>query len=636
MTGASYLYIKKLSVSLFIALVFLSLSRVVFYLNNLGFFNQSSVTDILIALLHGIRFDISIVLTFNALFITLWLLPNKLRLNAIYQKVLLWLFVIVNGILVLFNLIDAEYFKFTKKRSTVDFLDLLFISDDATTLTPTLLVDYWYLTLVLVAMVMLMYWAYRKYVFLKTPSEFVESFSLKYLGVHSVILLLFIGVSFIGIRGGFQGRPINIVTASEFSTPPNNILVLNTPFTILQTLGKNDLSTVNYLPDNELKKYFRPLKLPKNQGSFQEKNVVIIIVESLSKELVGSINGLDMGFTPFIDSIISVGYVCDNAYSNGAKSIEGIPAILASIPSYMDNPFITSSYILNNFNSIASLLKKKGYTSAFFHGGTNGTMGFDTFCGAAQFDKYYGRNEYNNDAHYDGNWGIWDEEFLQYSCKVITEMKKPCIASVFTLTSHHPYHIPDRYKNTFATEEQELYRALMYTDYSLKRFFESAAKTDWYSNTLFVITADHPWQSQTEFYKTFPAILSIPIVFYAPGENLKGVQQQPTQQADIMPSILSYLNYDLPYVAFGENVFDKGNNNFACSFVGGNYQFTKGDYTLQFNGNEVFGLYNYKTDSLKVDNLKDVKVELRDSLELELKAYIQQYNNRLIANRMLN
>ncbi|MBK7818854.1 MAG: hypothetical protein IPJ60_15925 [Sphingobacteriaceae bacterium] len=36
-----------------------------------------------------------------------------------------------------------------------------------------------------------------------------------------------------------------------------------------------------------------------------------------------------------------------NAFANGHKSIEGIPAILSSMPTLMEDPFINSTYADN-------------------------------------------------------------------------------------------------------------------------------------------------------------------------------------------------------------------------------------------------------------------------------------------------
>ena len=104
----------------------------------------------------------------------------------------------------------------------------------------------------------------------------------------------------------------------------------------------------------------------------------------------------------------------NNAYANGIRSIEAMPAITASIPALMDNAFITSSYAMNSYIGLPKLLNNEGYSSSFFHGGKKGTMGFFQFSRRSGFQNYFGMEEYNNNDDYDGCWGIYDKPFFNF------------------------------------------------------------------------------------------------------------------------------------------------------------------------------------------------------------------------------
>ena len=78
-------------------------------------------------------------------------------------------------------------------------------------------------------------------------------------------------------------------------------------------------------------------------------------------------------------------------------------------------------------------------------------MNFDSWASLAGYSEYYGKNEYNNTADFDNFWGIWDEPFLKYSVKKMSTFKQPFHTAVFTLSSHHPYQIPEKHKNKFHT-----------------------------------------------------------------------------------------------------------------------------------------------------------------------------------------
>src|SRR5690606_17812963 len=192
----------------------------------------------------------------------------------------------------------------------------------------------------------------------------------------------------------------------------------------------------------------------------------------------------NMSYTPCLDSLMQSGALFTNAYANALHSSAAIPAILAGIPAITAPTFSTSIYANNNVNSIASLLQNKGYKSAFFHGGTNGSMSFDLFTKNAGYDAYYGRNEYNNEKDYDGTWGIWDEPFFQYFNRKITTLPQPFHAAIFSLSSHHPYKLPKHYTPKINNATLPIHQVIQYTDHAVKLFFEAAKNQSWFHNTI--------------------------------------------------------------------------------------------------------------------------------------------------------
>jgi phosphoglycerol transferase MdoB-like AlkP superfamily enzyme len=343
-------------------------------------------------------------------------------------------------------------------------------------------------------------------------------------------------------------------------------------------------------------------------------------------------NGAYQGYTPFLDSLYAEGLTFEYSYSNGRKSIDAMPSILSSIPMFIE-PYIVTPYSTNDISSLAAVLKEKGYYSAFFHGAPNGSMGFQAYAKSAGFDDYFGLNEYGN-KDLDGMWAIWDEEFLQFYADKMGELKQPFVTSVFTATSHHPFKIPQRYEGRFPEGTQEIHKCIGYTDYAMRQFFHKMAQYDWYDNTLFVITADHTNQTSHKEYFTDVNSYAVPILFYHPGGDLKGLKTLPVQQIDIMPSILGYLNYDKPYFAYGQDVFNtREEDKFVVNYNNRLYQFFRQDYFLQFDGEKTKSVYNYKSDIFLQNNLVG-KVKEQSEMETLLKAVIQQYITRMTENRL--
>jgi len=614
-----------------------TLSRIGFYFFNLSFFPGMTWSRMAIILFGGLRFDLSATLYSNSLYILLMILPFTFRFKSGYQKLLRWIFIVVNAIAFAINTADFIYYRFTLRRTTVSVIDQFKNEENFGRLVFQFLFDYWYAVLFWMLLVAVLVFIYRKIKF-SGPQQ-TNTIAFYSTGVIAMLLSIYLFVG--GARGGFRGstRPITLSNAAAYAETPNEIsLVLNTPFALMRTAKANVIKKVNYFSsEDELNKVFTPLRTPNDTASFKPKNVVVIILESFSKEFIGIYNkdiggGNYKGYAPFLDSLISVSQAYQYSLANGRKSIDAMPSVISSIPS-IEVPYVLSHFSGNKVNSLASLLKEKGYYTAFFHGAPNGSMGFDAFANLSGFDNYFGKTEYGNDDDFDGYWGIWDEPFLQFYANKMNSFKQPFFTTLFTVSSHHPYNLPEGYENKFKGGPKLVHRTIQYTDFALKRFFKSASTMPWFKNTLFVITADHASaEIQVPEYNSAWGYFSIPIFFYHAGENSGGLRQEIFQQIDIMPSILGHLHYEGPYVAFGRDVFHDSVKPFAFNYLNNTYQMFRGDYLLQFDGSKAKTLYQFKKDKALQNNLVTELPDTVKSMETTLKAFIQQYNNRMVDN----
>ena len=622
---------------LVLVLTLFFLSRIIFFVFNFQYFSGLGVADTTRLLVTGLRFDISAILIINTPYVILSLLPFRFRYNRIYQIILNVWFFLVNIIGMMANFIDMIYFRFTLKRTTADIFSYLSVGGDFDKLIPQFLSDFWYVGLIWLCFCTLLIWISLRFR-INEPKGKTGGSVWSYLIIHTFILALVLTILVIGIRGGFQRRPITIITAGNYTSAKYVPLLLNTPFSIAKTWGHETLSIKTYFrKEKDLEKIYSPVHHYSSDG-FRNYNVVVIILESFSSEHSAFLNKSGnhegyQGFTPFLDSLMGQGLVF-HAYANGKTSIQGIPAILSGIPSLMNESYIQSNYSADKITSLASLLKTKGYSSAFFHGGTNGTMGFDSYTRFTGFDSYYGRSEYGNEKDYDGKWGIRDEEFFQFTARITNKMKEPFLVSLFSLSSHHPYFVPEKYHGKLRTGKLKIQESIMYTDLSLKRFFETIRHYPWFENTLFVITADHTSEGYLSYYQTNAGQYAIPLIFYKSNSTLKGKSDEIAQQTDIMPTVLNYLGYDKPFIAFGNNLFDEHSARFSIHFISGCYSLLKDGYLLEFDGEESTGLYNISADPMQKKNIIRVNPKEKESLEIFIKAYIQQYNNRVIENRL--
>jgi phosphoglycerol transferase MdoB-like AlkP superfamily enzyme len=612
-------------------LLFYSATRVFFFFLNTGYFSDISLWAFIKIFLAGIRFDIAAIVFSNAVFL-LFLLPGRYKNIPAIQKVYLILFFAINGLMLLSNCIDAKFFSFINKRSTSSIFGLMGTNKDVWLLLPQFLKDYWYVALAWI-LLMVLFWRWMPR--LKKENLVEEKTSITAGFAQVLVFGLIFGFMLLGARGTGV-KPIGIIDAASYAELKDVPLVLNTPFSIMKTVENENIKAYHFFGKDSLEQVYKPIQQYNNHHAPRRLNVVIFILESFSKEYSAYLSGGE-GYTPNLDSILRKSLVFPNAFANGTQSYEAMPAIIAGIPSLMDKPYSGSNYAGNVIESLPYLLKQEGYHSTFFHGGNNGTMGFSKFASVAGIEHYMGRNEYHNDADYDGHWGIWDEPFLQYFANQLNSYQQPFFSSVFTLSSHHPYEVPAKYKGRFQEGSLPILKSIRYADYALGQFFKTASRMPWYKNTLFVFSADHAAQAMERIYNSTTGRYSITLGFFCPSDtSLKGINPEVAQQIDIMPTVLDYLGYSKPFFSFGNSLFDNQARHRAIIFVNNIYQLVEGDYVMTFDGERVTSFFdrNYSpVDQQKNVILKPEEKGTYQQMETDLKAMIQTYNDCLINNR---
>lgn len=634
-----------------------TLCRIIFILENYHFYkdgwDQLSLSYIFKG---GLLFDTSAILYTNALYALMMLLPLHTKERWIWQSIARGLFIIVNSIAVVMNLADSVYFTYTGRRSTTSVFREFSHENNILSIIGTELINHWYIVIAGLVIIFALYQLALKADELRFYSHGKASRTGYYI-TQIIALILFTPLCIAGMRGGFTTavRPITISNANQYVNHPTEAaMVLNTPFSFIRTIGKDVFRNPNYYPQEVADKLYTPVHNAAADSTAQsavkkQKNIVVLIVESFGREYIGKYNelldnGKYKGYAPFIDELLEQSLTFDYTFANGRKSIDGMPSILSSIPHFVE-PFFLTPASLNDISGLADRLGECGYSSAFFHGAQNGSMGFEAFANTTGYQKYYGRNEFNEDKRFrgdqdfDGTWAIWDEPFMQYYALKMSEMKEPFVTSLFTASSHSPYNIPEKYSKKFPEEgTNPIHKCIRYTDMSLRRFFETAKKQPWYKNTIFVFTSDHTNIPDHKEYTTDLGVFSAPIFFFDPsGEMPRGRLHGIAQQIDIMPTVLNYLGYNKSYVAFGIDLLKTpAGKTWAVNYNGGIYQYVKGDYVIQFDGTNIKAAYNYKKDWMMTRNLVS-EASLQETFKhmtQELKAIIQSYMLRMENNAL--
>lgn len=619
-----------------------TVTRLLFYLFNLNLFADVTFSELVKMLVGGLKFDTSAIIYTNILVIVLHILPFHFCYKKTYQKIVGYIFYFVNILAIIANMADTVYYRFTMRRTTTAVFTEFRNEENGVGLFFHFMWDYWYVTLSALLLSALLVVAYRR---IKVGEPLFRTWYVYY-PLNLVAAVIIVGLCIGGMRGGFAHsvRPITLSNAAEYiDKPEHRGIVLNTPFSLIRTIGKATLQKKTYFAKDELDKLFTPVyKADADSvsrfGTMKGRNVVVILLESFGREYIGAFNrkvpGYKGGYTPYLDSLAQHAYVFEHAFANGRKSIDAMPSALTSIPG-METPFILSHYSGNKLNSPASLLAPEGYHTSFFHGAPNGSMGFNAFVKQAGYQEYYGKNEYDNNADFDGMWGIWDEPFLAYMAKTLNETPQPFVSAVFTLSSHHPFRVPAHYEGKFPKGDLPIHQCVGYTDNALRNFFRMASAMPWFENTVFVITADHASSNYEKAYATALGAFAIPMIIYAPGTGLRGYNDSTVvSQSDILPTLMNLLGYDKPFITYGHNMFSPNEKHFAVNYIDGVFQMTEGDYFLQYANEKVTGLYNYKKDYLLKRNLVGQLPDVQNDMEKMIKAVIQQYNDGMLDNKL--
>ena len=547
--------------------VVLLVSRLLFWLWNrqqLGPIGWSEAG----ALLRGaLLFDTASAVYADGAFVLLSLVPFRFRERRWYGNLLFGYYVVVNFMLVVaLNLADAVYFRYAQKRFTAD--EIFFAdNDNSLLLVGKFMVESWPLVLAGVVLTALLVWGYGRRI---RPESLLRKGGWSYYLVGSVIFLAAGGLCVAGMRGGFTRaiRPITLSNATLYTPDPARAnLVLSNPFCLLRTAGS--AGKVHYrkdFSDAELTQLFTPEHRPDADSArlvLPGRNVMIFIMESMSAEHSAHLRPdlyaelPEKGFTPFLDSLMCEGLTFRRMYANGTRSIQAMPSILGSIPSFR-TPFVLMPQSLGPSRQLPAILAAQGYATLFFCGSERGSMGFGAYARSAGIDRLVSREDYEA-AHgtddFDGYWGIWDEEFMQFAGEELGKTPEPFFATLFTLSSHHPFVVPERYAALLPEGYTRIHRGVAYDDMAFRRFFERFGREEWFRHTLFVFVADHV--SSEKFApetREYPGNMHILGFLYTPDGALRGEIDDITQQLDIMPTLLGLLGNREPYFAFGRDV----------------------------------------------------------------------------------
>jgi len=290
-----------------------------------------------------------------------------------------------------------------------------------------------------------------------------------------------------------------------------------------------------------------------HQGPERKSNIILITVESLSSDFL-SYFGNKRHLTPNLDALIKKSLFFDNFYATGTRTTRGLEAITLSIPPTPGRSIIKRIGRETDLWSLGSVLNTKGYHCYFLYGGRGYFENMNAFFSGNGYRIVDQTTVSDNDIHFSNAWGMADEDLYQQAIKVAdreTGKKKPFFLHLMTTSNHRPYTYPDGKVDIPSGTGRA--GAIKYTDYAIGQFLQQAQQKKWFSNTIFIIVADH--QAGSAGKRALPIKrYHIPLWIYGPGQLKPEIISDLASQIDIAPTILGILNMSYFSCFFGHDI----------------------------------------------------------------------------------
>lgn len=620
-------------------LIIFTLMRFFFYFTYFQSFSGLPISEIALSFLVGLRFDLASSMMISGLFLLLLNLPGKFKLNKTYRIIVVSIFFLVFIVALLISLGDIYYYQFSKRRISYEIFNLMKSIPELWTIV---LKDFLLQLIFASAFILLLGFVWFKLLLRKTKGS--------HQGIANDIIyfILTIAVIVLSIRGGFQLKPLRESYAFRNDNISLGHLSLNAVFTTIRTLNRGDLRQYNFYPFSESKETVRELLKADNEvylnneytlmrqrtmghNGQNKMNVVIFVMESWSGGLTDGKN-LENS-TPNFRELVKKGIHYTNFYASGQRTIQGIQAIVSSIPNVAYDDILGSPIEQNKLRPLGNILKEYDYKTIFIHGARSGSMGFEAFSKLSGFDTYISKDDFDlNEVRDDGTWGIFDHYVFDRANKEFLKTGKPFLGVIMSLSSHTPYTVPAEEFNYYdsTVTNYKFLNSLRYSDWSLGKFFEAAQKENYFKNTLFVIVSDH---AEGTGEKSLIELFRIPCLFYAPSFLKPSVDSTVHSQVDILPTIIDVLNLPVIHSSLGLSMLSE-KEGFAYISSGNILGWLKGDWFLIGDQEKNISLYNIHEDIKLTSNLIGSNSSTAALMRRQMLSYLHVSTQLLRSNKI--
>lgn len=571
-------------------------------------------SEVLLSFWYAIPLDIStagyilaiptILLLIQAFVSARWI--NKV--NLIYTIVIIILF---------FSITTAELGIYDEWKTKLHFKALKYLSHPDEIYNSADTGTFFLLTFILLAKVIVASLVYRKLFY----TQIVNPVNLKYSIPFTLVIPILL---FIGIRGGVSEIPIT--QSKSYFSKHNfvNLASVNTGYSLLISTIENyqfsDKNPYLFYDPEFAKNRVKDLHLVEKDTTIsilntKRPNIVILILESWSADLIESLGG-EPGITPEFKKLEEKGILFTELYASGNRSEQAMTSIFAGFPS---TPITAISHTLEKVVKLPSLtktLEKERYSTSYYFGGELMYGGIKSFISINGFDIIMEMKDFDRSLPR-GKLGIHDEFILTEQLSDLKNQRQPFLSALFTVSTHSPYDQPMEDVISWAKTAgiNGYLNSAYYTDRCIGDYFREAEKQEWYSNTLFILVADHShdtynhWPVYKKEYRRIPMLLYGDVI----KKEYRGSSYgRISSQTDIAATLLSQMELPVNDFPWSRNLMNPTTPEFAY------YESTNGVGWICKDGYFVYS--NTINDFLEIN----IDEKVNDSVVKDGKSYLQE------------
>jgi hypothetical protein len=390
-------------------------------------------------------------------------------------------------------------------------------------------------------------------------------------------------LAFLILRGGWGKWPITPSDAFYSGNMHKNFNAVNKTwyfmYSIVKDRDQKPKNSDTILDDFYKNEYQKQLEICSADtiSSFQNKNIVLIVLEGWSADMVTYIQGKE-SIAPFFDSLASRSIKFDEIYGSGFRTDQGLASILSGIPSIHGFNFFNQLGKARKFPSLEKCLASLGYHSGFVYGGDPNFANFSNYLRYQGFDTLITKKQIDA-SEYSTQWGVPDHITAKIASDLGDRMEGKFFMTWLLLSSHIPFEVPIPNKWVGKDISTKYKSSVAYSDQALRMFFEYAQQKSWFKNTIFVITSDHG-SNHSGIDNQSDSRYKVPFIIYDPSaEGHSMTIHTKGNHYDLPKTITSALDVSCKDFLYSRNLWDTcrtsmayWSNDFLAKSVGNNDQ----------------------------------------------------------------